>query len=218
MGVSFCWLGAAMMKLRFFLICAALTVSAFMGVGSALALVPPTPQQLAEYQADGTMQERVAAAEAIGNDVVDPALLSSLRDRALAAQGYATLPAPPPGRQTGSRLSAHPRSSRCASISPTIRRPSPAQPSRLGSMVRRTSRILRTPSKACVPSTSVLPTASWTCARRPMVGIDRRCPALRLLQQPPAEKNLSPTHFATTTRRVPTSLSTTTTGTERSTT
>ena len=90
-----------MMKLRFFLICTALTVSAFMGVGSALALVPPTPQQLAEYQADGTMQERVAAAEAIGNDVVDPALLSSLRDRALAAQGYATLPAPPPGRQTG---------------------------------------------------------------------------------------------------------------------
>lgn len=54
---------------------------------TAPALAPPTPEQLAQYRADGTLSQRVESAERLGNDRVDPALVSALNARMQGTQG-----------------------------------------------------------------------------------------------------------------------------------
>jgi len=86
-------------------LCALAVFAALFVATTALALEPPTMQQVAKYQADGTLQERIAAASALGNDKVDPSLVSSFRSRVLAEQSGIVLPfglwAPPPAWQNG---------------------------------------------------------------------------------------------------------------------
>jgi M6 family metalloprotease-like protein len=47
----------------------------------ALALEKPTPAEIARYQADGTLAERIARARALGNNRADSRLLDDLRER-----------------------------------------------------------------------------------------------------------------------------------------
>ncbi|MEI8081171.1 MAG: right-handed parallel beta-helix repeat-containing protein, partial [Actinomycetes bacterium] len=86
-------------------LCTLAVVAAFFVASTAFALEPPTEQQIEQYRADGTLQERIAAASALGNDKVSPRLLSSFRSRVLAEQGIKELPfglwAPPPAWQFG---------------------------------------------------------------------------------------------------------------------
>jgi M6 family metalloprotease-like protein len=82
-------------------LCFAVFVATLAATAAALALAPPTSDQLNQYIADGSMPARVADAKALGNDQVDPGLIAAFRSRALASQGYDTLPAPPPAWQNG---------------------------------------------------------------------------------------------------------------------
>jgi len=43
------------------------------------ALEPPTPEQIAQYRADGTLAQRIAAARALGNHQVAPRLVERAR-------------------------------------------------------------------------------------------------------------------------------------------
>jgi M6 family metalloprotease-like protein len=82
-------------------LCFAVFTATMIAGASALALAPPTTDQLNQYIADGTMSAKVADAKALGNDQVDPGLVTAFRSRVLASQGYDTLPAPPPAWQNG---------------------------------------------------------------------------------------------------------------------
>jgi M6 family metalloprotease-like protein len=71
----------------------------------ALCMEKPTPEQVAQYKADGTWEQRLADARAFGNHLVDPALLQRmhyntqkqmLASEGLTPQNIDQLLAPPP--------------------------------------------------------------------------------------------------------------------------
>jgi M6 family metalloprotease-like protein len=69
------WAGIASLLTR-----TSLGVLAALGI-SALALEPPTPEQIQQYKKDGTLQARIEAARALGNHKVSPKLVWSARQR-----------------------------------------------------------------------------------------------------------------------------------------
>ena len=77
--------------------CLAVLVCALTAGGGSrvLALQPPSPEQIATYAADGTLAQRIADAQALGNHIPDPYLVWSFQQRIREARAQALgLPAP----------------------------------------------------------------------------------------------------------------------------
>lgn len=77
-----------------------LFVLTFVGLFATLlpALQPPTAEQWAQYQADGSLAARIAKAKALGNNRINPMLVAGLQEKLRAAAGLPapTRPLPPP--------------------------------------------------------------------------------------------------------------------------
>ena len=87
-----------------------------LGAALALALEPPPPGEIERLRAEGTLEERIAAAESLGNQRVSPALVHGANqrlqqklavERGITAQQSA-LAAPPPGWR-GMVTTGHPK-------------------------------------------------------------------------------------------------------------
>ncbi len=77
-----------------------------------MATVPPTPEQIAQYKADGTWEQRLANAYALGNHEPAPGMAAYAHWRveqlAREAAGLPPLREPPPARQGGLPTSGSP--------------------------------------------------------------------------------------------------------------
>ncbi|CAK0760123.1 immune inhibitor A [Gammaproteobacteria bacterium] len=68
---------------------------------ASLALTPPRPGEMDQYRQDGTLSQRQARAERLGNHHFDPQLIFHMRQKMAAAQGLTLPNFTPPSNWTG---------------------------------------------------------------------------------------------------------------------